>query len=415
MATKLFIRSAVPSTQRATNDTGVNSSSTTAGWDPLLLSTTAGSGVISRQAVTATGPTSGIEIGANSSLTECLSEPLAADVTFAPANVVTFNLWMAENNMSANVAAQCIVDILKADGTIGSTIINSEQGGTELAVTTRAAVNWTGAPSAVTANRGDRIRVRVLGNDAGTMATGFTFNLGYSGASGGADGDSWIQFVENLTFETTAPTGTVLYLTNSAASGGINPGAATEKEAWTSRGAGVVTGVVNTVAGWTPPVQMTDTAGGTAIEWYTRPLTAFTLGGLVQANISGLESNASANCSWRLEIAVCANDGTGATVWASGASYDEPLTSESALTVTVAGDDTAITNGQRLRIRIYIDDSVATFKMATGFTATIDYAGTSGGASGDTFVTLPQSVTEFVTAATATFRPSVVMAPYIPA
>ena len=37
--------------------------------------------------------------------------------------------------------------------------------------------------------------------------------------------------------------------------------------------------------------------------------------------------------------------------------------------------------------------------MATSFTTTVYYAGTSGGASGDTYITLPQTVTEYVSSA----------------
>ena len=87
------------------------------------------------------------------------------------------------------------------------------------------------------------------------------------------------------------------------------------REAWTSRGAGVQTDVTNTVAGWTAPIQVTDTAGGTVVDWFTRPLTAFTLGGAVRCHIRGAESNAAANAAHRVEIAVVAGDGTGAVVW----------------------------------------------------------------------------------------------------
>ena len=51
---------------------------------------------------------------------------------------------------------------------------------TELA-TSRAANNFTtgmtsGGYTGQTLNRGDRLRIRVFGDDAGTMAAGFTFN-----------------------------------------------------------------------------------------------------------------------------------------------------------------------------------------------------------------------------------------------
>src|SRR6185503_16984976 len=46
---------------------------------------------------------------------------------------------------------------------------------------------------------GDRIGVIVYGAPIGTTASGFTFSLGYDGATGAADGDSWVQFTETIT------------------------------------------------------------------------------------------------------------------------------------------------------------------------------------------------------------------------
>jgi len=107
----------------------------------------------------------------------------------------------------------------------------------------------------------------------------------------------------------------------------------------------------------------------------------------------------------RAEIAVCAADGSGATVWgatthqspfpSNSTTEGEIATSETAYVVRVAGDDTAVTNGQRLRLRVYIDD-ITNSPMVTAFTATLFYDGTSGGASGDSFIILPQTVTEYI-------------------
>jgi hypothetical protein len=63
----------------------------------------------------------------------------------------------------------------------------------------------------------------------------------------------------------------------------------------------------------------------------------------------------------------------------------------------VSGDDLAFTNGQRIRIRLYADDTSALAIGAGGpWSITTYYAGTSAAASGDTYITLPQSVTEYV-------------------
>ena len=65
-------------------------------------------------------------------------------------------------------------------------------------------------------------------------------------------------------------------------------------------------------------------------------------------------------------------------------------------TAIIGVDDTAISNGQRLRFRIYIDDGSAS---AMGGTAGIDtlvtYDGPTVDAAGDTWVQLPQTVSEF--------------------
>ena len=141
------------------------------------------------------------------------------------------------------------------------------------------------------------------------------------------------------------------------------------------------TDVTNTAAGWTAPIQVTDTAGGTVVDWFTRPLTAFTLGGMAVANLRALESNAAANASLRCQVARVEGDGTSPTVWADWAvatiltDDGEIGTTEAARTANVSGDDLAITDGQRLRIRIYVDD-MSSAAMAASQTVTFYYAGT---------------------------------------
>ena len=168
------------------------------------------------------------------------------------------------------------------------------------------------------------------------------------------------------------------------------------QKAWTSRGAGVVSYRSDTDTGWTAPLYTTD--------WYTPELEAFTLTGMAQANIRALESNASANASLRCELARVDDDGTNPTVWASwccaptGTDNGELTTSEVARTINVSGDDLAFTDGQRLRIRIYLDD-ISSAAMANAFNVQPFFNGTSAAASGDTYVTLAQSVSEFSGAA----------------
>ena len=389
MTTTIYFRSTTSSTHRSSNSASLSGG--TLGWFTNALSSTAGASLSTHSGSTVTGPTAGIEVGT----AEWLSEPLAADTTISGS--ITANLWSEESNMSANVAINFVIDkVAAADGTITNIVTSART--TELAVgPTRAVNNFAATPGAgVTLNRGDRIRARVFGDDAGTMATGFTFSFGFNGNSAGADGDSFLTFTETFSFDTAAPSGTVVYLTDTASDVST---ASVDREAWTSRGAGVQTDVTNTAAGWTAGIQVTDTAGGTVVDWFTRQLTATTLSGPAVMNVRAQESSLSANASLRVQIARVASDGTSPTIWGSWcipatSGAGEITTSEASYSATISGDDLAISDGQRLRIRIYVDD-LANGALVTGFTVTTYYAGTTGGASGDTFVTFSQTLTEF--------------------
>lgn len=185
MATQLFL--AVPSGPDSTPPGSLSTD------NDHLLRLTRDAGSATQSANTVNGPTAGVQIGATPR--SWWTNPLAA-VTIS--GTMTMNLWMFENNMSANVGAQVLVERCDGAGTFISTILNSERG-TELVVTTSTAENWTASPTSTTLANGDRIRLRVYGNDVGTMATGFTFTLTAGAASAGIDGDSYIQFTETIT------------------------------------------------------------------------------------------------------------------------------------------------------------------------------------------------------------------------
>lgn len=124
------------------------------------------------------------------------TQPLEA-VTIS--GTVTFNVWMAENNMSANVDAE--VEIFRTNGAgelVSYENIVTSAKGTEVPVTTRAAQNWTAAPTSRTLSAGDRILISVYAGDTLAQASGFTCTLGFGATSAGVDGDSWIQFTETI-------------------------------------------------------------------------------------------------------------------------------------------------------------------------------------------------------------------------
>jgi len=364
-------------------------------WDAVALDTTQGAALAQNVTSTVAGTTNGVE-STNLAGTgwEWISDPLAADITIS--GTVTLNIWGRESSMTANAGPQVIIE--RVDSNLGlSTILNSEEG---IEYGTAASVHsWTAAPTSTNMKRGDRIRLRILANDVGTMASGLTTTLDFNAATG-VDGDTWIQFTENLTFES-APAGTTVYLTTTSA--GINPGAANELEAWTSRGSGSTNSVTNTAAGWTAPISITDTAGGTVLEWYTKRLQAFTLGGKTKLNLRAKQSAASTNASLRADISICDGDGSNPVVWGTAClspfdnagSTAQLGTTDANEPCWIAGPDTSVADGKRLRIRVYVEDDCLN-PLVTGRTVTVTYAGTTGGAAGDSFLTFAQTLMEFV-------------------
>ena len=144
-----------------------------------------------------------------------ISPPISADVTIA--GTITGNIWASENNMSANVSICMVVEVIRANvlGTVNSNTlveIARRAPGTEIAVTTRAVNNFTMTPTSTVVNRGDRLRVRIFGDDVTggvNMAATFTFNASWIGTTGAADGDTYVTFTENFSFES-APAGSQL-------------------------------------------------------------------------------------------------------------------------------------------------------------------------------------------------------------
>jgi hypothetical protein len=361
------------------------------GWGTFRLHTTRGSTASTRTRTTVAGPTLGLEVGP---VDAWVSAPLAAAVTIS--GNITSNLRMSESVATTNAGAQIVVERIDNLGAVVSTVLSSEKG-TELS-TSETAENWSAAPTSTAFNKGDRIRVRIAVNDAGgTLETGRTITLWQNGPTAGASGDSYITFNETLSLVSAFPAPvTTIYLTDSA--GEVDPNGASydSKDAWTSRGAGTVTATVNTAAGWTAPLLWTVSAGGNFIEWFTHQLNAFTLAGVVKFHLRGLESNVLANASFRCEIAVTNSSGAAPTVWAANTFNVEMANINIAYDHSVAGADLAVTDGQRLRIRVYLDDS-ETAALASTYTAQLGYADTAVG-TGDSYLEFGQSLTELVTA-----------------
>jgi len=183
MATRLYLLSAA--------------SSEDLGSDERQLSATRGGSLATQSTATVAGPTSGVFLASG---TGTLSWCMRVNA-FTLAGTVTLNFWMSESNMSANV--DMAVRVHRYTGASPATFASTPVTGTgvsaELPVTTRAAQNDTRTPTSTAFNDGDLLVVQVVGDDAGTMATGFTFDLGFNGATAAADGDSWVEFTETVT------------------------------------------------------------------------------------------------------------------------------------------------------------------------------------------------------------------------
>lgn len=166
------------------------------------------------------------------------------------------------------------------------------------------------------------------------------------------------------------------------------------------RGAGAATSVTNTNAG---PInegtglQVTSTAGGAKLRWFTNPLSAVTISSTVTINVRGLESNAMANASLTMRIDRMNNAGTSVlstiVAFAGGGDGAEFGTTESARNYTVSPTSATLSDGDRLRFQVFLDDASGV-TMGSGFTVSFFYDGPTAGASGDSFVTFTETITE---------------------
>ena len=393
MATKCFLWSGAATYNKGGQ--AADLSGTNRGWVSLPASGTQGTSATSATRTITSGPTSGEEVPINY---EWISYPLSADVTIS--GTITFNLRMAENAMTANAGAQCVIERIDNLGATISTIVNSERG-TEMG-TAQAAQNWTASPTSTDMKKGDRFRIRVAVNDAGGTLTGGggQFATLWWGGTAGASGDTYVQFNETFTFlfdndpDFGRPelTGSQYFLRDTT---GPAVGANIEKLMSTSRGASATSVVTSVPNGFVSPVQLTNSAGGTAVEWYTPQLNAFTLADAVQCR-SWAKTGGSISCGVMAEIAVCDNDGTNVTVFGfNGDDNSGTLsTTDNVLSHWIFGPDISVATGQRLRYRLYIDDTSSAMN-ASGTPATFYYDGPTASAQGDCWITLEQTVTEY--------------------
>lgn len=145
--------------------------------------------------------------------------------------------------------------------------------------------------------------------------------------------------------------------------------------------------------------------------WITNPLSAVTVAGSITVNLRALEDNAMANYGVGAEI-YRLSSGTLTRIGINN-STTELGTSEAARSFTISPTSTALASGDQL---VIVPFFLAVGGAASGgFNSNCFWNGPTSAASGDTFVTFTETITEFVAVAAVIPNQNVLMAPYIPA
>lgn len=171
-------------------------------------------------------------------------------------------------------------------------------------------------------------------------------------------------------------------------------GGAGQKALDTTRGAAAATAVTNTVASGNN-IQITQTAGGQALQWLTAPLSAVTISGSITVNIRGLESATAANsgAGIRIERADSSGNILATIVPSSAVSATEYGTTDAARSAAFTPSPATLSTGDRIVVTVL---AVAVGTMGGSRTVTNSYDGPTSGAAGDTFVTFTETITTAV-------------------
>lgn len=159
------------------------------------------------------------------------------------------------------------------------------------------------------------------------------------------------------------------------------------------RGRASATVITTTVASGTD-IQVTATAGGQALTWFSEPITAaITISGTVTVNIRGLESANAVNSGRGILIERTNNAGTvQSTIVANAtvpATITEFTTADAANgSATYTPTSTAMAAGERIKVTLKVRN-VGT--MGAG-TVTISHEGAASAAAGDTWVRFNENI-----------------------
>jgi hypothetical protein len=340
---------------------------------------------------------------------EFVTQPVATAFTLS--GPIRFNFSSAQTGPAGVLNAGFVARVYKLSTDGNLSLVMSDATSGEI-IGGPGITSWSGTPSSTSFAKGDRIALFLgIDDSGGTMSDGSEYGPGQQsvyiytdGEVAGDVGDSWMQLTENATFDEAINfSGTTLYL--GAASSDVSAGSAVdEREMWRTQGNAPLEAMTDTVAG---PIaaasrSWTVTPGGNAIEWYSRRLNAFTLSGQVLVAIWGSATWDSqgyySGAAMTAEVSIVEADGSNPRVWGRQLLGGLGAGSRPLMGGTLSGPDTSITGGQRLRLRIYLDDNYAAwpFPVRPGATASVHYNGMNNDYStGDnSYIRLSQSVTE---------------------
>ncbi len=160
-----------------------------------------------------------------------------------------------------------------------------------------------------------------------------------------------------------------------------------------------------TTTGSGDDIQCTDTAGGTALKWITKPFqAAVTLATKAFLNIWAYEATAAANCNVACNLYPYTTSEQ--AIFLDDDSIQTELTTSAAAQryATVAVTSQAFAIGDRLVLKLFASNAGLTMGAVTGGLV-VDYDGPTPGADGDTFIDILEnfrvSETQFGSGATS--------------
>ncbi len=154
---------------------------------------------------------------------------------------------------------------------------------------------------------------------------------------------------------------------------------------------GASTNAVTTAVRDATNIQVTATAGGTALAWFTEPLTqAVTISGTVTPNIRGQESSTAVNAGAGILIQRCDGAGTVISAIINDVAFGlEWPVAQATRTASLTPTSTSLSVGDRIRIVLKVRN-VGTMDDGT---VTNQYNGPGGaGSAGGTFVTFTEDI-----------------------